>query len=182
MREPWSATPHGVSSPGSEAVLKVLDGAVGGAEPALELHVRVVVTELNPLSVERELAVTSVTMHHSDTPIARGGVVDYCSPPPGLSVSSSLGGRDPSRSRARLSSGVAGRWTGTADGVAPPPRSASREVWPGRAPNPRSPHVPGFPRLAGPGGCGDAVSNPMSAALCPAKPPGRTCPYPCFVL
>ncbi|PSQ05770.1 hypothetical protein BRC92_01645 [Halobacteriales archaeon QS_4_69_31] len=57
-------------------------------------------------------------------------------------------------------------------------RSRSRAVrdggqCPGRAPNPRSPHDPGSRRRAS--GCMAAVAhcNPMSAALCPAKPPGR---------
>ncbi len=57
-------------------------------------------------------------------------------------------------------------------------------VWPGWAPNPRSPHVPG-PRLGGATGRTRTLPrrhrtespNPMSAALCPAKPPGLTRSY-----
>lgn len=61
---------------------------------------------------------------------------------------------------------------------------ATERRWPGWAPNPRSPHVPG-PRLGGATGRTRTLPrrhrtespNPMSAALCPAKPPGLTLPY-----
>ena len=63
-------------------------------------------------------------------------------------------------------------------------RDVTEREWPGWAPNPRSPHVPG-PRLGGATGRTRTLPrrhrtespNPMSAALCPAKPPGLTLPY-----